>query len=33
MQHFTAYLPDEDATAALGAALARTLVPGLVIYL
>ncbi|WLI88340.1 tRNA (adenosine(37)-N6)-threonylcarbamoyltransferase complex ATPase subunit type 1 TsaE [Massilia sp. R2A-15] len=33
MQHFTAYLPDEDATAALGAALARTLAPGLVIYL
>lgn len=33
MQHFTAYLPDEEATAALGAALARTLAPGLVIYL
>ncbi len=33
MQHFTAYLPDEDSTAALGAALARTLAPGLVIYL
>jgi tRNA threonylcarbamoyladenosine biosynthesis protein TsaE len=33
MQHFKAYLPDEDATAALGAALARALVPGLVIYL
>jgi tRNA threonylcarbamoyladenosine biosynthesis protein TsaE len=33
MQHFTAYLRDEDATAALGVALARTLVPGLVIYL
>lgn len=33
MQHFTAYLPDETATAALGAALARAVVPGLVIYL
>ena len=33
MQHFTAYLPDEAATAALGAALARAVVPGLVIYL
>ena len=33
MQHFTAYLPDETATAALGAALARALAPGLVIYL
>jgi len=33
MQHFTAYLPDEAATAALGAALARALNPGLVIYL
>ena len=33
MQHFTAYLPDETATAALGAALARALLPGLVIYL
>ena len=33
MQHFTAYLPDESATLALGAALARALVPGLVIYL
>ncbi len=33
MQHFTAYLPDEAATAALGAALARALAPGLVIYL
>ncbi|MDN4057977.1 tRNA (adenosine(37)-N6)-threonylcarbamoyltransferase complex ATPase subunit type 1 TsaE [Massilia sp. YIM B02769] len=33
MQHFTAYLPDETATAALGAALARAIVPGLVIYL
>lgn len=33
MQHFKAYLPDESATAALGAALSRALVPGLVIYL
>lgn len=33
MQHFKAYLPDESATAAFGAALARALVPGLVIYL
>lgn len=33
MQHFKAYLPDEAATAALGAALARALSPGLVIYL
>lgn len=33
MQHFTAYLHDDDATSALGAALARVLVPGLVIYL
>ncbi|UVW30449.1 tRNA (adenosine(37)-N6)-threonylcarbamoyltransferase complex ATPase subunit type 1 TsaE [Massilia sp. H6] len=33
MQSFKAYLPDESATAALGAALARALVPGLVIYL
>ncbi|MFC3459546.1 MULTISPECIES: tRNA (adenosine(37)-N6)-threonylcarbamoyltransferase complex ATPase subunit type 1 TsaE [Massilia] len=33
MQHFTAYLPDESATAAFGAALARALAPGLVIYL
>ncbi|MEW6024431.1 MAG: tRNA (adenosine(37)-N6)-threonylcarbamoyltransferase complex ATPase subunit type 1 TsaE [Pseudomonadota bacterium] len=33
MQHFTAHLPDETATAALGAALARAIVPGLVIYL
>ena len=33
MQSFKAYLPDETATAALGAALARALVPGLVIYL
>jgi tRNA threonylcarbamoyladenosine biosynthesis protein TsaE len=33
MQHFTAHLRDETATAALGAALARVLAPGLVIYL
>ena len=33
MQPFTAYLPDESATLALGAALARALAPGLVIYL
>lgn len=33
MQHFTAYLPDESATASFGAALARALTPGLVIYL
>lgn len=33
MQHFTAYLPDESATLELGAALARALTPGLVIYL
>lgn len=33
MQHFTAYLPDEQATSALGAAMARALVPGLTIYL
>ncbi|MGH8852953.1 MAG: tRNA (adenosine(37)-N6)-threonylcarbamoyltransferase complex ATPase subunit type 1 TsaE [Telluria sp.] len=33
MQSFTAFLPDESATAALGAALARALRPGLVIYL
>ena len=33
MQHFTAYLPDESATLLLGAALARAVVPGLVIYL
>jgi tRNA threonylcarbamoyladenosine biosynthesis protein TsaE len=33
MQHFTAYLPDEAATLALGAALARALQPGLVVYL
>jgi tRNA threonylcarbamoyladenosine biosynthesis protein TsaE len=33
MQHFTAYLPDESATDELGAALARAMAPGLVIYL
>jgi tRNA threonylcarbamoyladenosine biosynthesis protein TsaE len=33
MQHFKAYLPDEAATADLGAALARALAPGLVIHL
>jgi tRNA threonylcarbamoyladenosine biosynthesis protein TsaE len=33
MQRITAYLPDESATQALGAALARALQPGLVIYL
>jgi tRNA threonylcarbamoyladenosine biosynthesis protein TsaE len=33
MQHFKAHLRDETATAALGAALARVLAPGLVIYL
>ncbi|RZA34291.1 MAG: tRNA (adenosine(37)-N6)-threonylcarbamoyltransferase complex ATPase subunit type 1 TsaE [Lysobacteraceae bacterium] len=33
MQPFKAYLPDESATAALGAALAGALQPGLVIYL
>jgi tRNA threonylcarbamoyladenosine biosynthesis protein TsaE len=33
MQHFKAYLPDESATGAFGAALARALRPGLVIYL
>jgi tRNA threonylcarbamoyladenosine biosynthesis protein TsaE len=33
MQHFKAYLRDEAATALLGAALARVLVPGLTIYL
>jgi tRNA threonylcarbamoyladenosine biosynthesis protein TsaE len=33
MQHFTAYLPDESATAEFGAALARAVLPGLVIYL
>ena len=33
MQHFTAHLHDEAATAALGSALARALAPGLTIYL
>lgn len=33
MQHFKARLHDESGTAALGAALARALVPGLAIYL
>lgn len=33
MQHLTTYLPDESATAALGAALARAIAPGLVIHL
>ncbi len=33
MQHFTAHLHDEAGTAALGAALARALAPGLVIHL
>ena len=33
MQHLTTHLPDETATAALGAALARALVPGLAIHL
>jgi tRNA threonylcarbamoyladenosine biosynthesis protein TsaE len=33
MQHFTAHLDDEAATAALGAALARALAPGLTIHL
>lgn len=33
MQHFKALLHDEAGTAALGAALARALAPGLVIYL
>jgi tRNA threonylcarbamoyladenosine biosynthesis protein TsaE len=33
MQPFTAYLPDESATLALGAALAHAVAPGLVIYL
>lgn len=33
MQHFKAYLADDDATTLLGAALARVLVRGLVIYL
>lgn len=33
MPHFTAHLHDEAATAALGAALARAIAPGLAIYL
>ncbi|MGX4641978.1 tRNA (adenosine(37)-N6)-threonylcarbamoyltransferase complex ATPase subunit type 1 TsaE [Massilia sp. SYSU DXS3249] len=33
MQSFKAYLPDESATLQLGAALARAIVPGLVVYL
>ena len=33
MQHFKAHLHDESGTAALGAALARALLPGLAIYL
>ena len=33
MQHFTAHLHDEAATAALGASLARALLPGLAIHL
>lgn len=33
MQHLTTHLADESATAALGAALARALVPGLAIHL
>ena len=33
MQHLTTHLPDGTATAALGAALARALVPGLAIHL
>jgi tRNA threonylcarbamoyladenosine biosynthesis protein TsaE len=33
MQHFTTHLRDENSTAALGAALARAIAPGLVIYL
>jgi tRNA threonylcarbamoyladenosine biosynthesis protein TsaE len=33
MQHYTAHLHDESGTTALGAALARAIVPGLVIYL
>jgi tRNA threonylcarbamoyladenosine biosynthesis protein TsaE len=33
MQHFTTLLHDEAGTLALGAALARTLAPGLTIYL
>ena len=33
MQHLTTHLPDESATAALGAAFARAIAPGLVIHL
>lgn len=33
MQHFTAHLKDEAGTAALGAALAHALTPGLAVYL
>jgi tRNA threonylcarbamoyladenosine biosynthesis protein TsaE len=33
MQHYKTFLADESATAAFGAALARALAPGLVIYL
>jgi tRNA threonylcarbamoyladenosine biosynthesis protein TsaE len=33
MRHFTVHLNDETGTAALGAALARALAPGLTIYL
>ena len=33
MQHFTAHLHDEEGTAALGASLARALMPGLAIHL
>lgn len=33
MQHFTSHLHDEAGTAALGAALARALLPGMAIYL
>jgi tRNA threonylcarbamoyladenosine biosynthesis protein TsaE len=33
MQHFTTYLDNEAATAALGASLARALTPGLAIHL
>jgi tRNA threonylcarbamoyladenosine biosynthesis protein TsaE len=33
MQHFKAHLHDEEGTAALGAALARALAPGLAIHL
>ena len=33
MRHFTAHLHDESGTAALGASLARALLPGLAIYL